>query len=320
MNLPRWFRGASVVTLILLMVSRGWPQNGPAHETVLDLKVEVADLVLRGTVQAIQRHMVGQFQEVAVTVKVLETIKGENQSTIEVADSTNSGFQQPYYDDWQAAGHEFLWFLRKPATGESAFSLSPDIDHKSLIPLVRDIRSLPPAGISSSFPPGYLTAELRVLRNPDEILAAVRNAAAYRPTKKSECYISVIGPPGCEVGVPYRMLLWPSDGYVQYVQMPVDERMETLCRRMIQRPDELWMMPAGNSSRTYEVPDPERSALAREQGVRCLRSFRSEANIALLRTVAKEGPAPSTPYYRGPRFDPAAGAAETLRLWGIAVR
>jgi hypothetical protein len=185
---------------------------------------------------------------------------------------------------------------------------------------VRDIRSLTPAGISSSFPPGYLTAELRVLRNPDEILAAVRNAAAYRPTKKSECYISVIGPPGCEVGVPYQMLLWPSDGYVQYVQMPVDERMETLCRRMIQRPDELWMMPAGNSSRTYEVPDPERSALAREQGVRCLRSFRSEANIALLRTVAKEGPAPSTPYYRGPRFDPAAGAAETLRLWGIAVR
>jgi hypothetical protein len=102
--------------------------------------------------------------------------------------------------------------------------------------------------------------------------------------------------------------------------MPPDERMEALCLRMIQRHDELWTIPAANSSSSYEVPDLEKRLLVREQGVRCLRSFRSEANIRVLKTIAEESPSPSTPYYRGQRFDPASAAAETLKSWGITVR
>jgi hypothetical protein len=320
MKSQRWYQGVSAVLLILSMALRVWPQQGQAHETVLELKVDAADVVVRGTVLAVQRHEAGQSSVVTVTVKVLETVKGENRSSIEFAEvtSTDSNLEEQVYNNWRTAGYEFLWFIRKPATGQSAsYPLLAGWDDE--IPLVQDIRPLTPKPYSPIFQPAYLTAELRVLSNPDEILAVVRKAASYRATKKGECVVSGIAP-GCAVGVPYRMLVRPGDGNVQYLHMPVDERMETLCRRMIQRPAELWTIPAANSFSAYGVPDLEKPKLVREQGVRCLRSFRSEANIKLLKTIAKENPSPSTPYYRGPRFDAAAAAAETLKSWGITAR
>jgi hypothetical protein len=92
------------------MASRVWPQQSPAHETVLELKVDAADVVVRGTVVAVQCHEAGQLHEVAVTVKVLKTIKGENRSTIELSTSEmatsndNSIFKETYYNNWRTAG------------------------------------------------------------------------------------------------------------------------------------------------------------------------------------------------------------------------
>jgi hypothetical protein len=313
MKSQQWWLGVSAVILILSTASRVWPQQVQAHETALELKVDAADVVVRGTVLAVQGYG-------AVTVKVLETIKGENRSSIEFADntSTDSNSTEQVYNNWRTGGYEFLWFLRKPSTGRSASYplLGSWID---VIPLVQDIRPLTPKPYNPIYPPAYLTAELRVASNPDDIVAVVRKASSYRAGQKGECVVSGIAP-GCAVGVPYRMVVRPGDGYVQFVHMPADERMEALCLRMIQRPGELWTIPAANSSSAYNVPDLEKPSLVREQGVRCLRSFRSEANIQLLETIAKEGPPPSTPYYRGPRYDPAAAAVETLKSWGIKVR
>ena len=313
MESQRWYAGVSIVMLILSLASTVWPQQGQAHETVLELKVDAADVVVRGTVLAVQDHE-------AVTVKVLETIKRENRSSIEFTDvtSTDSNSKEQAYNNWRTAGAEFLWFLRKPSTERSA-SYSLLASWIDVIPLLRDIRPLTPAPYNPIFPPAYVTAELQVLSNPDEILAVVRKAASHRATKIGDCVISSIAP-GCAVGVPYRMLVRPGDGNVQYLHMPVDDRMETLCLRMIQHPGELWTMPAANSSGAYGVPDLEKPTLVREQGVRCLRSFRSEAHIKLLKTIAKEKPSASSPNYRGPRFDSAAAAAEALKSWGIVVR
>src|SRR5262245_44903319 len=176
----------------------------------------------------------------------------------------------------------------------------------------------------SAFAPDRQVSVQPEPRRKDPLIAGtnvVRSAAAYRPTRRTECAPSVVQyAPGCEVGVPYRMMVHPGDGYVQYVHMPKDERTEPLCRRMIQRPEDLWTMPAANSSRSYEPPDSVKLALVREQGVRCLSSFRSQANIEILKSVAQEGPSPSPPDYRGPRFDPSAAATLTLASWGFAVQ
>ena len=121
--------------------------------------------------------------------------------------------------------------------------------------------------------------------------------------------------PGCAVGVPYRMLVRPGDGYVQYLHMPVDDRMETLCRRMIQKPEDLWTIPPANPGTAYNVSDLEKPALVRVQGVRCLRAFRSPANIELLKSIVALGSRSSG--QTGPRFDEVRAAAEILTSWRI---
>ena len=112
------------------------------------------------------------------------------------------------------------------------------------------------------------------------------------------------------------MIARPGDGQVQYLHLPVDERMETLCRHMIHRPEELWTIPPANYNPGWPVPDAEKVELVREHGVRCLRSFRSDANIAILKAIATERR--DWPSRRViPRFDAARVASETLRLWGV---
>src|SRR5262249_56093109 len=108
---------------------------------------------VRGAVRGVQRREVGQLQEVTVTVKVLETIKGENRSSIEFTDSEinpsngYSSFKERYFNSWKTGGYEFLWFLRKPEAGQSGFS--PLRDGLSIVPqiaLVRDVLPLTPRG------------------------------------------------------------------------------------------------------------------------------------------------------------------------------
>ena len=317
-----------IAVIFLSTASSARAQLAPAHEAVLELKVETADVVVRGTVQDVHRREAGQFQEVTVTVKVLEAIKGENRSSIEFTDSEinpsngYSIFKEGYFNSWRTGGYEFLWFLRKPGAGESSFS--PFRDALSIVPqiaLVRDVLPLTPRGYSSIFPQAYVTADLRVLRNPEDILAAVRTAAAYKPRRRSECAGAIVRTtPGCAVGVPYRMVVRPGDGFVQYLHLPVDERMEALCLRMIQKPEELWTIPSANTYASYVPPDAEKLPLVREQGVHCLRSFRSDATIALLKSVANEKAAPPPQNNRLPHFDPVKAAFDTLISWGISVQ
>src|SRR5688572_22961774 len=104
-------------TILLLLAATAGPsaQKSPAHIASLELKVDAADLVVRGTVTSVQRSKAGQTSYLLTTVRVLETIKGKHRDTLEFTESDPASdgvtFIETYLNDWRSKGYEFLWFF-----------------------------------------------------------------------------------------------------------------------------------------------------------------------------------------------------------------
>lgn len=289
-------------------------------ETTLEGLVAGSAVVVRATVAQVERGPVAErWGRAKVVLDVLETLRGPAGKTFTFRQNLYES--DHIYEGWRRAGREGLWFFVPEADPRGPGAKGPGPDR----PLVywRVIRLGPAVAEEEGFAPkpSVLTMELRALDRPDDVLKAAREAARE-------------GPAGIlTLDVPRGIMERSGrSGDANRLGVPVDRRLEVLARRLIASPGDFYS--------SADLPPPENDAGRKEraswirvdqdrlrhEGVKALRPFRSEANIALLRPLLDDPTAwGRTTQEEGRVIDlgreyPIRKAAyEVLSAWGVAV-
>ncbi|MEX0712711.1 MAG: hypothetical protein WD278_10200 [Pirellulales bacterium] len=313
----------------LWAANMAWAQMGLTL-TSLESLVAHADVVVRASIADVTREEPDeQWVSMHVTLKVDETLKGRPEKSVTFAIRTIDGDQR--YQQWHAARQQQLWFFvyNKPRTGELPSKDNAAEARHRLKPngsMIRLGEAVPDETSFSKLPPPILTMDLYALEAADEILEAARKAAGQRG-KRNPVRSHAIWLPR---SIAQRS---GSSGDINHLVVPADHRLEALARRLIETPNGFLRPEPAVRPELYNDPG-RRSAwfhansnLLRAEGVKALRQFKSDRNIALLlpllddpawsyRTIQRE----DRPPVRHREYYLRKEAYSTLRQWGVDVK
>jgi len=222
----------------------------------------------------------------AVTLRVLETLKGERAERLTVAMPLHDS--EPRLREWQGRGTVLLWFLVRSERGaQPEWRLN-----EGAVPGVL------PLELGRRVPRPVFSMDLRLLDTEARILAAVRAAARHRTDGPAPDYHPLPVPRDV-------MQRTGRAGDANAVIVPADARLERLGRRWSRPGHELWL---------------------RQAGIEALRRFKSAANIALLKGLLRDGASsvhstygPDLVEYRERVFDARQAAYRVLQAWEVPV-
>ena len=252
---------------------------GPIHARLehasLEWLVANCDVVVRGVVVDIAADQ-GNWN--IVTLDVLETLKGAKAKRVKFA-----AHKQHKADATLAQAkkskREQLWILKRQDSGvpgeapdrEKALArLKIDL-HAPFLPGRPGAPSLPaiplaPEKSDSGQAITFLTIDLQHLNTSDEIVKAIRTAIAEPQGREPVRSHSVTLP--AEIAARTGFC-----GHKNVLIVPVDHRLEESARRLV-------MSPGDFLAKKY----PDQIRLLRLEGVKTLRLFPSERNLAIVRT------------------------------------
>jgi hypothetical protein len=285
----------------------------------LEWLVADSDVVVRASVFRVERVSIPNPEpkfyrnpedRLTVTLKVLETLKGERAESLEFTEQIMASYR--VYEGWKDTGREQLWFLARNKEGEDRDDAEPGkVAARSRFRPYGGgwsvIRLGPPVAEERGFvamPPPIFSMGLDVLRDPDLILLAARAAALEgREAGRVEAH---------NLDLPRGFMQRSGrSGDANSLSVPIDHRLEKLARRLVESPD---------SFLTYS--DRADAGRLRLEGIQALGHFRSEKNAALLKSLLKD---PASSIQVSPDgakekvYDLREAAYEALRSWGMAV-
>jgi hypothetical protein len=137
-------------------------------------------------------------------------------------------------------------------------------------------------------PPAFLSIDLRVLKTADELVNAIRTAIADSPAREPVRSYAVELPQ--EIA---QRTGFSREQNLNHLEMPVDHRLEAFARRLVRSPGDFVVKDAQGASN-----HATHARLLRLEGVKALRLFPTESNLALLRAWL-EDPASTEPFTEG---------------------
>jgi hypothetical protein len=296
--------------------------EGLVAESVVVVRAQVTDVV-RDPAKGI-----GWWE--GVTLKVTETLKGPHEASLTFAHDYS--FESNIFGAWKDAGREHL-YLFVPNAGYWKHAAPNDLAARYPLTLLRVIRLGPVVPAEKNYgPPGQgpwhlplFTHDLKVIGEPEALLKAARAAVLEgRGRGKAEMH---------RLDVPHVVMYKTGEvGDANSLFLPVDQHLEELARRIIRSPGD-YITPADfgpakdDASRKRSANELRFSRdLLRADAVKALRHFKSDENIALLKTLLND---PAT--IGGTQFDGEKqidlgreyyirkAAYEALRDWGVQV-
>jgi hypothetical protein len=314
-----------------VLLAKGGTSRAQMGYTAASLEWLVAnsDVVVRASVDRIKPTPVVQVKEgvyrnpevwKTVTLKVHETLKGDPTESLTFVERTLAA--DGIYEGWRDAGREQLWLLvRQEKDGDDAeaprvsASLRPYGGGWSVIrlgPPVSEERGF------SSLPPPIFTLDLKVLKEPKDILKAAR-AAVAETGKRERIHSHAVDLPR---GI---MQATGRSGDVNRLIVLIDHRLEAVARHWIESPEEIPLRLGVIKPEDHKTIKLY-SDLLRAEGVRALRHFKSNKNVATLKGLLDD---PAFWLQRNEEDDRAGitekvyyvrqAAFETLREWGVEV-
>lgn len=254
----------------------------PLQMASLEWLVASSDVVVRGVIVDITADQ-GNWN--IVTLDVLETLKGAKAQRLKFAahklDKADAALAQ-----MKESKRELLWILKRQDSGvpgeapdrEKALARHKVDLHAPFLPGRPDVPSLPviPLGSHGSKeggpPLAFLTIDLRLLKTADELVKAIR-AAIAEPLARSASEGGPVRPYSLELPKEIAQRTGFSRSWTKNLLMvPVDHRLEEFARRLVLSPGDF-----------LAKDDPDHSHLLRLEGVKALRLFRSERNLAIVR-------------------------------------
>jgi hypothetical protein len=260
----------------------------PLQLTSLEWLVADADVVARGVVVEVASDQNWNI----VTLDVLETLKGAKALRLKFVvhkfDKADAALAQA-----KQSKRELLWILKRQDSGASREA--PDREkvaarHKidlyaPFLPGRPGEPSLPviplgPSLVGQAFqpdsqpgkadlqgpqPPSFLTIDLRLLKTSDELVKGIRTAIAETKGQERVRSYSVTLPREIAQRTGFSC-------FHNLLTVPVDRRLEEFARRLVQSPGDF-----------LAKNDPDHRHLLRLEGVKTLRLFRSEKNLAIVR-------------------------------------
>lgn len=284
----------------------GHAQTGETQECmewlVANSDVMVRVTVVKVSVQPARGPAFGVWKDVEVDVH--ETLKGR--SIKRFVFTFDSDRTMTVFEELKRSKQQVLCF----------FDSKPGEDP----PLVWSdalVRLGPPLAGYRLYPPIF-TVDLRLLKEPEDVLKAARAAVAEegkggRPDRSS-------------LNLPRDIMQTTGrSGDGNGLLVPVDHRLEKAARHWIASPEDVPMRLG--VVKTKAEADRFHSGLLRLEGIRALRNFKSDENIAILKgllnspdawthTIEEQGSAVATEKVYFLRQE----AYETLRDWGIKVK
>jgi hypothetical protein len=320
--------------------------TGPGHAqvgyvtTTLEGMVAGSDVVVRARVAAVARGAVKESRRrETVALKIAETIRGPETAALMFSHGVLASAH--IFEAWRDAGREHLFFLvRRDAQPERAATAEEDPTAGHPLALSRVVRLAPPVPAEAGYgPPGQgpwtlpiFDRDLSLLSEPEAILRAARAAAAeWRGRRPAEVH---------PIDLP-RVVMQRSgrSGDANRLEVPICPHLEALARRMIASSDDFvslsdFRAPRNEAERQHvETWLAYSRGLLRLEGVRGLRHFRSDANIALLKPLLDDPAyhglnkrengvvvlADGVPITIGREYYVRGEAYATLRSWGVNV-
>jgi hypothetical protein len=252
----------------------------PLHLSSVEWLVGDSDVVVRGTVVDVAADHIWSV----VTFDVLETLKGQSAKRVKFVvykiDSEDAALAQA-----KQSKRELVWILKRQAAGVPTDAPNRE---KVLARYKTDLYApflpgrpgepalpvIPLASVESDKmqPPALLTIDLRLLNSSDELVKAIRAAIAETPNDAATGSYSVALPK--EVA---RRTGFSRDR--NFLTVPRDGRLEAFARRLVQSPGDFLSKNNGFLSKS----NLEQRSMLRLEGVKALRQFPSEKNLAVVR-------------------------------------
>lgn len=270
----------------------------PLQLTSLEWLVANSDVVVRGVIVDIAAEP-GNWN--VITLDVNETLKGARAQRLQFAahkhDKADAALARA-----KNSKREQLWLLKRQDS--SAAGEAPDretalarlkIDlHAPFLPGRPGAPSLPviPLGPQQSAegqPVAFLTVDLQLLKTADELGKAIRAAITETQGREAIRLYDLAVPKEIAQGTGFS-------GHKNLLMVPVDHRLEAIARRLVLSPGDI-------SSKN----DPDTIAMLRLEGVKALRLFQSEKNLAIVRMWLDD---PMS--LRSTKYDPKAQAPDLV--------
>ncbi len=246
----------------------------PLQLTSLEWFVAEADVVVRGVVVDVA---VDQNWHI-VTLEVLETLKGAKaqrlQFVVHKVDKRDAALAR-----WKQSKQELLWILKGQASdvaGEAPdrekvqarhkiYFHSPFLPGRPGAPALPVIQLGPQEFAEGQQPLSFLTIDLQLLKTSDQLVNAIRTAIAETKGKGPVRSYSVALPQEIAQRTGFSR---PEN----LLTVPVDRRLEELARRLVVSPGDF-----------LAKNDADHRHVLRLEGVKALRLFPSEKNLAIVR-------------------------------------
>ena len=253
----------------------------------------------------------------------MRTLKGGHAESLVFIERILASYE--VYEGWRDDGREQLWFLvrhKERASEDDAKEAGPSHGDR-LRPygggwsVIRLGPSVPEERGFTPLPPPIQTMNLKVLKKPEDILKAARAAVAGAGKRGRTRNHAVDLPRGI-------MQATGTSGDATRLIVPIDPRLEATARHWIESPEDIPLRLGVVESR--EEAMRFYSGLLRLEGVRALRHFKSDENVAILKGLLDD---PAFWHQTGEEHDRVGitekvyyvrrAAFETLREWGVEV-
>ncbi len=250
-------------------------QSMPLQLSSLEWTVADSDVVVRGVVV----EVIADENWNIVTLDVLETLKGARTSRLKFA-AHKFARGDAQLTRAKQSKRELLWLLKRQDAGpgeaperEKVLARHKIDLHAAFVPGRPGEPALPviPLGPQRSEqdlqPPAFLSIDLRLLKTSDELVKAIRTAIADTQDQKPVRSYAVALPQHIAQGTGFSRAQ-----NLNLLIVPVDRRLEEFARRLVQSPGDFAVKN-----------DTDQKRLLRLEGVKALRLFPSEKNLATVR-------------------------------------
>jgi hypothetical protein len=317
---------------IVLLTAAGLCRAQMGHSTTsIEGLVAESSIVVRALVADVVREPAGgtRWWE-TVTLKVTETLKGPPEASLTFAH--NYSFASDVFGAWKDAGREHLYFFIP--NGDYWKDAGPgDLAARHPLTLLQVVRLGPVVPAEKGYgPPGQgpwrlplFTKDLKVIGEPEALLKAAR-ASSVEGRGRGKVEIHRLDVPRVVMNKTGRV------GDANAVFLPVDRHLEDLARRIIRSPSD-YITPADFGPANDEASRAKNAAWVqssrdhlRAEAAKALRYFKSDENIALLRTLLDDPATIEGIHFDGEKqidlgreYFVRKAAYETLRDWGVRV-
>jgi streptogramin lyase len=304
----------------------------------LEAKVAGAESVFRGYISSVSNTVIAHertprkgeeppstppdgITRRTATIVVEEVIKGPQRSTYEISEDS-LGFDQRF-EQWRDARTAFLWFVGGTRAGVTSLNTMQLTNYPTsgwrCIRLGEAVPGERAFYRGDSVPTNNISMDLRYLTNAMDVLEHAR-AFARTQTGPLRTHMFESPPVRGTGGGPLRLMLF----------VPVAPSLEPLAQRLIRAPEDFLREIPGLAITNDEPRAAQKEwldqwvARTRAQGIRALRYFKSDANIALVKPFLEDPASLTWQLGYGPRTRyrgfPMRGAAyEVLKEWSVAV-